>query len=143
MKNVFKYKTLWAIGGIIYGLIEYLARGHTHWSMIIVGGLCLISCGLINKKFGWDMPLLLQMLIGCAIITALEFVTGLIVNVWLGWDVWDYADMPCNLWGQICLLFSGFWYLLASVAIVLDDYVRYWMFGEDKPRYTFWRWGRG
>lgn len=141
MKQIVKYKTLWAIGGIIYGLIEYLSRGRTHWSMIVLGGLCLISCGLINKKFSWDMPILLQMLIGSIIITVLELITGLIVNVWLGRGVWDYSNVKFNFAGQICPQFTLIWYGLSGVAIVLDDYLRYWLFKEDKPRYTIWRWG--
>ena len=43
---------------------------------------------------------------------------------------------PGNLWGQICLPFSALWALLAGFAVVLDDWLRYWMFGEDRPHYV-------
>ena len=85
--------------------------------------------------FEWDTPLLLQMFCGCAIITALEFVTGCIVNLWLGWDVWDYSRYKFNVLGQISLRSSVGWYFLSLVGIVLDDYIRYRFFGEEKPRY--------
>lgn len=64
-----------------------------------------------------------------------EFITGLVVNIWLGLGVWDYSNMPFNLLGQICLPFAFAWVALSAIAIVLDDYLRYWIFGEEKPRY--------
>ena len=38
----------------------------------------------------------------------------------------------------ICLPFTVAWYILSLLAIVLDDHLRYWIFGEEKPRYK-WR----
>ncbi len=123
------------IGGLSYSLIELIYRGYTHWTMFILGGLCFISCGLINEIIPWKMILSKQMLIGAIIITALEFIVGLIVNVWLGWNVWDYSELPLNVFGQICLFFSIAWYYLGGIAIIFDDYLRYWIFGEDEPEY--------
>ena len=116
--------------------IELMWRGYSHWSMFLLGGICFIALGLINEVIPWEMPLTAQMLIGCAIITALEFITGGIVNLWLGWDVWDYSDLPYNLLGQISVVSSVGWYFLSAVGIVLDDWLRYIFFGEEKPRYT-------
>jgi uncharacterized membrane protein len=82
------------------------------------------------------MSFLLQSLIGAGIITGAELVTGIIVNIWLGLNVWDYSAIPTNIMGQICLPFSLLWVLLSGVAIVLDDYVRFWFFGEEKPHYS-------
>lgn len=102
--------------------------------MFLLGGICFICLGLINKILSWDTPLLIQMLIGGCIITALEFVTGCIVNLWLGWDVWNYTWEP-NLLGQISLYSSIGWVALSLVGIILDDYIRFWFFDEDKPQY--------
>ena len=79
-------------------------------------------------------------MIGSAIVTALEFATGCIVNLWLGWDVWDYSNLPFNILGQICLPFSLLWVVVSVAAVVLDDWLRYRWFGEDKPHYTLFRW---
>lgn len=136
MNKLLKYFTLGTLGGLIYVFIELLWRGYSHWSMLLLGGICFIALGLINEVIPWEMPLTVQMFIGCAIITALEFVTGCIVNLWLGWDVWDYSELPCNLLGQISLKSSVGWYFLSAVGIVLDDWLRYIFFGEEKPRYT-------
>lgn len=135
MKNFVKYLILGCIGGVLYGSIEMLFRGRTHWSMLILGALCFIIVGLINEFFSWKTPILLQMLISAVIITILEFITGLIVNIWLDWNVWDYSNQWGNLLGQICPLFSALWFLISLPAIVLDDYLRYYILSEEKPQY--------
>lgn len=132
---ILKEIILFLIGGSIYIGIEIAYRGRSHYSMFIVGGLCFIFIGLINYFFTWEMPLISQMFISTFIILSLELVSGLIVNVGLGLDVWDYSDQPYNLWGQICLLFGVIWFFFSVVPIVLDDYLRYKLFGEEKPRY--------
>ena len=136
MNKLLKYYTLGTLGGLIYVFIELMWRGYSHWSMFLLGGICFIALGLINEIIPWEMPLTVQMFIGCVIITVLEFITGCIVNLWLGWDVWDYSDLPYNLLGQISVVSSAGWYFLSAVGIVLDDWLRYIFFGEEKPRYT-------
>lgn len=135
MKALMKLLTLFLSGGLIYILIEMLWRGHTHWTMFLVGGICFVLVGLINERFTFEMPLVFQMVISMSVITAVEFIAGYIINIRLGWDVWDYSELPFNLMGQICLPYMGLWFLLSALAIVLDDYLRYWLFGEEKPRY--------
>ena len=135
MKALMKLLTLFLAGGLIYILIEMLWRGHTHWTMFLVGGICFVLVGLINEGFTFEMPLVFQMVISMFVITAVEFIAGYIINIRLGWDVWDYLELPFNLMGQICLPYMGLWFLLSALAIVLDDYLRYWLFGEEKPRY--------
>lgn len=131
-----EYFILWSIGGVIYYGIELIWRGYSHPSMYVLGGLCFVAIGLINQFYlTWKMKLYYQMLIGTFIITLLEFIVGLIVNVWLGWNVWDYSNMPFNILGQICLPYMILWYFLSFVAILLDDYLRYAIFHEDKPYY--------
>lgn len=136
MKVFSKEFILFIIGGILYILIELGYRGHSHWTMFILGGLCFVLIGGINNYISWDMPIYEQMMIGSVIITILEFICGCIVNLWLGWDVWDYSNMPYNVLGQICLPFSILWFFISLVAIVADDYIRYWLFDEEKPRYN-------
>ena len=136
MNKLLKYYTLGTLGGTVYVFIELLWRGYSHWSMFLLGGICFVALGLINEVIPWEMPLTAQMFIGCAIITALEFITGCIVNLWLGWDVWDYSELPYNLLGQISVVSSVGWYFLSAVGIVFDDWLRYIFFGEEKPRYT-------
>ena len=135
LKITIKYLFLGAIGSIIYMSLEILWRGYTHWTMGVLGGICFICLGLINELLSWKTPLVLQMLIGSTIITILEFITGCIVNLWLGWNIWDYSNLPLNLLGQICLPFSILWYFISAIGIVIDDYIRYIYFDEERPRY--------
>ena len=125
-----KYLALFFIGGTIW-------RGWSHWTMFILGGICFIALGLINEILDWDTPMILQMAIGCVIITTLEFITGCVVNLGLGWDVWDYSQYPLNFLGQISVRSSVLWYFLSAVGIVLDDTIRWKVFGEDKPKYKW------
>lgn len=135
-----EYLCIFLIGGLVYVGFENLYRGYSHWSMFILGGLCLIIVGLLNEKpfFPSNFGIIPQAIMGGIIITILEFITGLIVNVWLGWDIWDYSDMPLNIMGQICIPFTMLWMVLSVVAIVVDDYIRYIFFGENKPKYVLW-----
>lgn len=135
IKMILKYLFLMVIGGMVYYTIEILYRGHSHISMFILGGLCFILCGLENKIFSWELKIEYQMFISALIITVLEFITGYIVNIVMGLNVWDYSNMPFNIMGQICLPFTVIWYFLSIVAIVVDDYLRYFLFNEEKPRY--------
>ena len=137
MKILSKYFLLLGIGGIIYVGIEVLWRGYSHWSMFIVGGVCFICVGLINHILPWDMPLWNQVLIGIFIITILEFVGGCIINMWLGWNVWDYSERPGNVLGQICPQYVILWAPLCLIGIIFDDWLRYWIFAEDRPHYKF------
>ena len=134
-KVIIKYMTLLLTGGGLYVLVELIWRGRSHWTMFLLGGLCFISIGLIDEIIPWDMPLWQQIIIGAGIITALEFLTGCIVNLWLGWDVWDYSGLPGNILGQICPQFFLLWVPIALVAIVLDDWLRYWRWDEERPHY--------
>ena len=135
LKITIKYVFLGIIGSIIYMSLEILWRDYTHWTMGVLGGICFICLGLINELLSWETPLVLQMFIGSIIITVLEFITGCIVNLWLGWNVWDYSNLPLNLLGQICLPFSILWYFISAIGIVIDDYIRYIYFDEERPRY--------
>ncbi len=126
------------VGGAIYVLLEMAWRGHSHWTMFLLGGTCFLALGLINEVIPWEMPLWIQVLIGACMVTALEFVTGCVVNLWLGWGIWDYSGLPGNILGQICPQYSLLWVPVSLVGIVLDDWLRYILWGEEHPHYTFW-----
>ena len=123
------------VGGTAYYYIEILARGFSHWTMFIVGGICFILIGIINEITP-KMSLLKQMLLSAVIITVVEFIAGCILNIWLEMNIWDYTDEIGNIFGQICPKHMCYWFLLSSVGIVLDDYIRHFLFGEEKPKYS-------
>lgn len=139
MRSAAKAVVLLLVGGLIYYGIEVAWRGYSHWTMALVGGICFVLVGGINEFIPWEMPLALQGLIGAGIVTAVELIAGLILNVWLGLAIWDYSNLPLNFMGQICLPFSLLWVLLSVVVVVLDDWLRYWLFGEERPHYVLFR----
>lgn len=136
--QLIKHTILFLIGGLIYTLIEIIARGYSHISMLILGGICFIALGLFNEILDWETPLLEQMLYGAIIITILEFITGCIVNLWFGLDVWNYSTERYNLLGQVCVKYSIYWFFLSCVGIMFDDWLRYWLFNEERPKYILW-----
>lgn len=137
MKKLFKYIILLIYGGVIYYFIELMYRGYSHYTMILVGGLCFICIGLLNEFYNYKMSFIKQMIISSVIVTVIEFIAGVILNIWLKLDIWDYSNIKFNILGQISLQTSIIWFFLALPAIFLDDYLRYWMFKEEKPNYKF------
>lgn len=135
MKTFFKYFTLFSLGGLLYMMIEILFSRSTHWTMGILGGLCFLLIGLINSTFSYDFSLIKQMTMSAILITALEFVAGVILNLGLHLAIWDYSHLPFNILGQVCLPFSFIWFFLSLPAIFLDDFIRWQLFGEEKPHY--------
>ena len=138
--RIIKYPLLFLLGGSIYYLLEIIFRGYSFPAMMICGGLCFVLCGAINEK-NRCMPLILQQLIAACGITAIEFLSGLILNVWLGLHMWDYSNMPGNVLGQICPRFMVLWFFLSAVGIILDDVIRWRLFGEEKPHYHLFKKG--
>ena len=131
-----KYAFLAWFGGATYVALEVIWRGYSHLTMLVLAAMVFIIVGLLNEVWSWQTSLALQVAAGTALSTALEFITGCIVNLWLGWAVWDYSDMPGNLLGQICPQYTALWLPLTLVAILLDDYIRWRFFDEEKPHYT-------
>lgn len=119
--GVSQYLMVFLIGALLYSLIEITWRGYTHWTMTITGGLCMALLLLIS---GLPLPLPIKWLIGALSITLVEFAVGCVVNRWLHWQVWDYSDLPLNLLGQVCLPFTGIWFLLSIPGIGLCSLVR-------------------
>lgn len=142
---------LFLIGGRLYTWIEVLWRGFSHWTMFILGGACFVIMGLLNEyKFKWRDSLIVQSIVSAVIITIFEFVTGCIVNIWLGWAIWDYSELPFNICGQICLPYFLLWIPLSMIGIILDDWIRYLAYillhsyfpkmqKREKPHYVWMR----
>lgn len=136
-QHLLKNLLLFIFGGSLYCVVELLYRGYTHWTMFFLGAGCFVTIGLINEYIEWHIIIWKQMLIGSVIITVLEFICGCVVNLLLGWNVWDYSNLPLNLFGQICLPFSIVWFGISFFAIIVDDVIRWKLFGEEKPHYRW------
>lgn len=113
-----KKALLFVIGGLSYVGVELLWRGRSHQSMFLAGGVCFLLLGALGKKTEYAP---IQALAGAGVITAVELLTGLIVN--RGYQVWDYREMPYNYRGQICLGFSLLWIPLSLCAVTLYQFL--------------------
>ena len=114
--HAYEYGIMFLLGCFIYSLLEIAARGYTHWTMTLLGGIV----GMLLYRLHGTAPrhtLLLQALSGAFIITALEMVVGVLDNLVLQWHVWSYREMPWNVYGQICLPFSVLWFLVCIPAL--------------------------
>ena len=130
MKELMRSSILFLIYGFMYYIIEVLYRGYSHWSMFILGGLCGVVIGLLNERNN-DISIWEQGLYGAVTVTILEFIIGYIVNILLGWNIWDYSDVPFNFLGQICLPFTIIWFILSIVCVYLDDFLREKLFKSE------------
>ena len=97
------------LGAGAYGTMEILFRGYTHWTMLLTGGACVLTMYYLQD---WilSLPVVLGALAGALIITFYEFFVGVLVNLRLGWQVWDYSALPGNVLGQICPAFTAIWF---------------------------------
>ena len=116
-----EYTLVYLIGAFLYAGIELLWRGWTHWSMLLCGGLCFTLMYLIAAA---ALPLIAKCLISALAISAVEFVTGCVVNIILKWEVWDYSSRAGNLLGQICPQYSLYWLLLSIPGLFLCGILR-------------------
>lgn len=133
---------LWMWTGGIYFFIEVAwktlrYRPETiHWTMFLAAIIIAVPMERFGAELPWSLPLLWQAVICACGITVVEFVVGLILNVWMGLGIWDYSHMPGNLLGQICPQFVGVWFLLSFIGIVMLDWMRYAVEGGERPHYT-------
>lgn len=108
-------------GSCAYPTLEMIWRGRTHYSMALAGGVCMY---LINKVCCERMTgssISTRCVAGSAIITGVEFATGLVFNDLMGLNVWDYSNMPMNIMGQVCLPYSLLWIGLSLPAMALCE----------------------
>lgn len=133
---------LWTWGAAMYFMLEVIyktAIGNSDrisWTMMVLAFILCIPIERCGYEMEWETPLLVQASVCAALVTVVEFLSGLLLNVHLGLNVWDYSDIPFNICGQICPQFSCVWFVLCFVFIPVFDYIRYILIGGESPRYT-------
>ena len=126
MKKMSEYLFLWAVGGCLYYTFEIVFRGFSHWTMFVLGGLCLVFCTAQGRAGKWRDPLGIQIIRCMIFVTSCEFITGIIVNKWLNLNVWitamfrfssldrfvclswlcsDFSVRSVFIWVDICCIF--------------------------------------
>ena len=123
MQKTIEYGTVFTVGALGYGAVELLWRGFTHWTMILTGGVCLLGIYLSEARH-CSAPIWKRCLVGSLIISLAEITVGFVVNMLLGWSVWDYSTLPMNLFGQVCITYSLLWFLLCIPVTYLCTWLR-------------------
>ena len=144
MNTPLKYLILFVLLGATYSAVEFIYRLITDFSSIsliqtvvmgIIGGISAVIVGYINEpQKRRNIKITIQAIFAALIILFVEFVGGLIVNVWLGLDIWNYDGYPFNIMGQVCLPFGIAWLLIAPFNIWLDDHLRDKIFHEETTK---------
>lgn len=127
--KIWKNTVLGYIGGMVYVALELIWRGWSHGSMFLVGGICFLLICAISAVFP-EMPLLMQSVLGACMVTAIELISGLFLNVFLQLNVWDYSALPYNFMGQVCMSYFFLWILVSFGAIWANRLLRMGLFHE-------------
>ena len=109
-----KYFIIFTLGSTMYPLLEILWRGYSHFSMALAGGIGFLTLFFLSKKFK-NVNLIEKSLYGAISITIIELIFGIIFNIILKMNVWDYSSYPINFLGQICLEYFILWTFLSLV----------------------------
>jgi hypothetical protein len=107
-------------------------KGNTSlWCILIygTGGTILSIVNELPKYY--KMSMRMQTLIGGTLIVATEFIYGVIFNIILGLDIWNYSRFP-NILGQIDVVHTICWFVAIPGFIWLYDVViGYGLYRED------------
>ena len=95
---------------------EYLKRPQFTTEADLYNGLKIC----INDTWG-QMCIRDRCMCSCLLITVTEFVVGVIVNIKCRMDVWNYSRNRFQYKGQVCLLYSFFWFLLSIPALWISS----------------------
>ncbi|MBE5933405.1 MAG: hypothetical protein E7263_08315 [Lachnospiraceae bacterium] len=139
--NIPKTIIMFLTGAITYFYFEIFMRGYSHISMFILGGLCFClvgNIGLLMMRINWSLVvrLIMIMLMSSCVITFLELITGIIVNIRLDLSVWDYSQLKYNYRGQICLLYSAIWSILGLPCVFYYGIIEKFVIGSGRKEKT-------
>ena len=139
MKNL----TIFILVGIVYVCIEVFfdalttgqARmvGYSSVWMSFVGGFMGLSLAQFNKYKSIKLFYPINIILGGALITFTELISGIILNKICKFNIWDYSSSTYNFLGQIDALHSICWLIITPFGFWLDDAIKHYMFGDKKP----------
>lgn len=109
------------LGSTAYVTMELVFRGRSHISMALAGGICMLILNILFTHM--NISLFTKCLLSMVVITLVEFVTGVIVNIYMNLNVWDYSARPLNVLGQICPGFSLLWFFMGIPISFASDFI--------------------
>ena len=139
MKKIIGKLGLFLSCGFIYYMIEILFRGWSHWSMFVLAGFLGVFCvDSVNNVLSFDCDYIVQILISTILCIIGEGISGIILNVWLQLNVWDYSKMAFGtfFFGQCNVIFCVAWALIIGLfAIFYCDAYNYYILKIEPCNY--------
>ena len=104
---------------------------------ILAGLLGVFFIDTPNNIFGYDLDYLIQILISTFFCTIGEGITGYIVNIKSGLNVWNYSNIFGSFFYNQCnIFFIGIWALLiAFIGIPFCDAFNYYICKDKQTPY--------
>lgn len=125
MKKLLQNFSIFTFSGALYVALEILFRGHSHIFMFLAGGICFLMLFKIYRK-NLHLSIPEKCIISAVIISIVEFLVGVIANLWLNLNIWDYSQLSGNVLGQVCILYSVLWGFLGIPISYLSDKIYFW-----------------
>lgn len=113
-----KQSLIFVVGYTTYFITEFCWRGETpHYSMALVGGTVLLFINhFVYEKYK-STKLLPACLYSSIIITFIEFIAGVILNLTMKLNIWGYKSFHLNVLGQIAIIYTVLWFFISIPAI--------------------------
>ena len=112
-------------GWLVEFLFFYVRKGiFVNHSSLVLGPFCLaygfggVALTVLLERFdkkSWWQIFLISYLSG----TVLEYIMSFGMELVMGFCAWDYSNLPFNINGRVCLLYSLFWGVLGIIWIKL------------------------
>ena len=134
------------------GVLNLFLHAGRAWSLYVIGAAAMLWLWLVPPLLARGMHLLLRLAVGVGAVLlyvylisvdldgrtwflglaaplilwggAVLLVLGLVLNCLLGFDIWDYSNVPLNLLGQVCLPYSFLWMGISLPAMALCELCR-------------------
>lgn len=94
---------------------RFVNRGFLNGPVCPIYGFGVIFVVLLLEPVQGNLPMLF---LGSVLVTtAIEFVAGFLLEKLFHAKWWDYSDMPLNIMGYVCLLFSILWGIACLIIV--------------------------
>lgn len=118
-------------GGSVYYGLEVIFRGFSHYSMFLCGGISFYLISRLNRRYSSSLHLITRMILCTFLILFMELLFGLVFNLFLHRQVWDYSSHYYHWKGQICLTYAIVWFFISCPVLYLESFFRRWLFSSD------------
>lgn len=115
---------------------ELALVGSSSLWMWLVGGFLGVILGEMSPGgllLPAKVPYRARVFLGGTTINAVELLSGLFLNVYLGLGLWDYSMYFLNVAGQVCLYHAVLWYAFTPFVFWLDDVMRHYLYDSQRP----------